>query len=331
MPARRASRASRTTWLADVARDADRREIARVEARQHRDREDLRPAQPLARGRRAPPPRDGRAASSPALPEACRLKIRTPSRAASTPARATVCRDVVELEVEEDLAAVPVHHAHDVGPGVHEELLADLEVADLAAPATARAPPPRRAESTSSATISRCRGRRRTGASRRRPAHRPGSRACGDPRRDLADRHLLPPRPRAAPSARRSRAASARGPTVTRSGNADQVGVLELDARAARRGRRAAPRCRPPRARAQTRSAVSRSVASPTFTGTTCARERRERHRPDDAVVVVVLLDRRGHGARDADAVAAHLDRLLLRRRRRGSAPSWPREYFVPR
>src|SRR5205823_14757978 len=37
----------------------------------------------------------------------------------------------------------------------------------------------------------------------------------------------------------------------------------------------------------------------------------RERRRPDDARVVVVLLDRGGDGAGDADPVAAHLDRPL--------------------
>src|SRR5207237_2346898 len=37
----------------------------------------------------------------------------------------------------------------------------------------------------------------------------------------------------------------------------------------------------------------------------------RERRRPDHAGVVVVLLDRRSDSARDADPVAAHLDRAL--------------------
>src|SRR5207244_10831579 len=36
-------------------------------------------------------------------------------------------RDVVELQVEEDLRAVPVDHPHDLGTRVQEELLADLE------------------------------------------------------------------------------------------------------------------------------------------------------------------------------------------------------------
>src|SRR5680860_156192 len=34
--------------------------------------------------------------------------------------------------------------------------------------------------------------------------------------------------------------------------------------------------------------------------------ERRDRRRPDDAALVVMLLDRGGHRARDADAIAAH-------------------------
>ena len=46
-------------------------------------------------------------------------------------------------------------------------------------------------------------------------------------------------------------------------------------------------------------------------------RERGHGDRPDDALVVVVDLDDRGHGALDADAVAAHdrLDRLAVRAR----------------
>ncbi len=40
--------------------------------------------------------------------------------------------------------------------------------------------------------------------------------------------------------------------------------------------------------------------------------ERRHRQRPDDAALVVVLLDRRGDDARDADAVTAHFHRLLF-------------------
>src|SRR4029079_4028035 len=40
--------------------------------------------------------------------------------------------------------------------------------------------------------------------------------------------------------------------------------------------------------------------------------ERRERRRPDNARGIVMLLERAGHGARDADAVAAHFHGPLL-------------------
>ena len=39
--------------------------------------------------------------------------------------------------------------------------------------------------------------------------------------------------------------------------------------------------------------------------------KRRDGHRPDDAVGVVILFDRGGHHAADADAVTAHLDGLF--------------------
>src|SRR5712691_5126838 len=40
--------------------------------------------------------------------------------------------------------------------------------------------------------------------------------------------------------------------------------------------------------------------------------ERRDRHRPDDARIIVTQLDRGGHGASDSEAVAAHDHRLSL-------------------
>src|SRR5262249_61286139 len=40
-------------------------------------------------------------------------------------------RDVVELQIEEDVTRVPVHHADHFRSGVEEELLADLERPDL--------------------------------------------------------------------------------------------------------------------------------------------------------------------------------------------------------
>ena len=47
--------------------------------------------------------------------------------------------------------------------------------------------------------------------------------------------------------------------------------------------------------------------------------ERRDRRREDDAARVVVLLDRRGHDARHADAVATHLEGLASRPPRSGT------------
>ena len=58
--------------------------------------------------------------------------------------------------------------------------------------------------------------------------------------------------------------------------------------------------------------AVAMTSSSSCCSSSTRDLVRRERHRPDDAVLVVVLLDGRGDDARDADAVAAHLGRLLL-------------------
>ena len=52
--------------------------------------------------------------------------------------------------------------------------------------------------------------------------------------------------------------------------------------------------------------------------------ERRDRVGPDDAALVVVLLDRRAEDARDADAVAAHLAAAAACRPRRGRWRSWP-------
>ena len=144
-----------------------------------------------------------------------------------------------------------------------------------------------------------------------RAATPPGSRAWRRPARDLGHRHLRRPRPPPRlhlDAATRQRARPHRDPH----GQADQVGVLELRRRAARRGRRGARRR--PRRSSSSYSALGRlpqrGVAD--VDRHDVRRVRRERHRPDDAVGVVVLLDGRGHRARDADAVAAHHDRLLL-------------------
>ena len=185
--------------------------------------------------------------------------------------------------------------------------------------------------STSSATMRRCAQacRWRAGSPAATHAARPTQRR--DPCDDLARPAPRSPRLAARGFSSTQPRASARGPTVTRTGMPIRsaslnftpgplVAIVEqrVDARA-------------PRARRAMRSAVSRSAASLDVDRHDVRAERRERRRPDDAVVVVVLLDRRGDRARDADAVAAHLDRRAPGRRRRGTSPSWPREYFVPR
>ena len=58
--------------------------------------------------------------------------MRTPMRVASRRRFGHRSRDVVELEIEEDFAALLANHAHDRRPGVEEELLADLEEAHFA-------------------------------------------------------------------------------------------------------------------------------------------------------------------------------------------------------
>ena len=87
-----------------VAGDADAPQVARaarlvstVTARMRRPAQALAPADARHLGAR-------RASIISRLPEACRSKKRTPSRAASTPALRDRVRDVVELEIEEDVA-----------------------------------------------------------------------------------------------------------------------------------------------------------------------------------------------------------------------------------
>ena len=104
MPASRASRARRTTWLSTPLRTPTRRRSSCVEAGQHGDREQLRPPQVLGAadlvhlGDRLPHHRDAARGVQVehAHAEARRLDAGLGHRA----------RDVVELEIEEDVAAV---------------------------------------------------------------------------------------------------------------------------------------------------------------------------------------------------------------------------------
>ena len=172
---------------------------------------------------------------------------------------------------------------------------------------------------------------RRDGAPTRQAPASPSRRSA--PRRRRAGR--APPssgRSRCAASARRCPSASPLAPIVTRSGMPIEVRVLELhagalvavvpqDLDAARLERVVellAPPSRPP--------PPCPSVTRCTWYGAIA-------HRPADAVVVVVLLDRRRHEARDADAVAAHDERLLAAASRRCTSriPSPSSSTCVPR
>ena len=96
--------------------------------------------------------------------------------------------------------------------------------------------------------------------------------------------------------------------------DADQVGVLELHARPLVAVVQSTSMPAPGELVVQLLGGASPTRASVTFTGDDEHLVGRQRHRPDDAVLVVVLLDGRGDDPVDADAVAAHDDRVLLRR-----------------
>ena len=128
--ASRASRARRTTWLSTPACTPTRRRSSRVRL--------VSTVTASIFGRRSCSLRQTRFTSVTLcciiarLPEACRSNMRTPHARRLGGRFRDGARDVVELEVEEDLAALLLHHADDRRPGVQEELLADLEEADLA-------------------------------------------------------------------------------------------------------------------------------------------------------------------------------------------------------
>ena len=167
-------------------------------------------------------------------------------------------RDVVELEVEEDVARRGEWIMRTtVGSRLQEELLADLEGADLAARARGPAAPRRCQRSTSSATIRRCGACRWRGGPgitaappAPRPARRPpppGPRSTSPPARGFTSTQPL---------------ASARGPTVTRTGRPIRSASLNLTPGRSSRSSSSDVDARARSSVAATRSAVSRSAAS---------------------------------------------------------------------
>ncbi len=95
---------------------------------------------------------------------------------------------------------------------------------------------------------------------------------------------------------------------------------------AARRGRRTARRCR-----LLPNCAYRRSAQCAHGFGAVMVQredqhgERRQRFRPDDALVIVVLFNGGRHDARHTDAIAAHQRRQRPCRRGPAPRPSWPR------
>jgi hypothetical protein len=117
--------------LVGGAGDADLLEVGRLEARQHGDAEDLRLAQALGATH-------ARHVGDGALHHRETTRRVDVEHADAEPRRLDAgggdrVRDVVELEVEEDVGAARLHHADDVGAGVDEELLADLVERDRVA------------------------------------------------------------------------------------------------------------------------------------------------------------------------------------------------------
>src|SRR5205823_1712101 len=113
----------------DLVGHADAPEVAPAQARQHRDRQDLRPPDGLA----AAHARHLGVRALHHLEAARGVEIEEADaepRRLDAGARHGV-RDVVELEVEEHVHPVAVDHAHDLGARMEEELLAHLEDADV--------------------------------------------------------------------------------------------------------------------------------------------------------------------------------------------------------
>src|SRR5262249_38904925 len=302
--ARLASRARRTTWSSTSPstppsrRPRRARLVSTVTARM--------------RGRRRPSRRQTRATSSRVrviicrLPDACTSKKRTPSRAASTPALATVVGMSWNLRSRKTSRAWRWTMRTTSGPACRKSCLPTLKVPTSGASSRTR-PSASDRRSTSSAKIRRC---RRLSLERRITSMSPASHLRGHPGPNPAPPH--PPRP--ARGARLHLDAAARERARAHGdphGKSDQIRVLELDAWALlavveQRIHAGALEC--------VREGLGRlpqgDVAHAHRHDVRAVR--RERRRPDDAGIVVVLLDGRGDGPRDADAVAPHLDRPFL-------------------
>src|SRR2546422_1048358 len=113
----------------DLGGHADAPEVALAETRQHRDRQDLRSPDALAAA-------DARHLGVRALHHLEAARSVEIEEADAEPRRLDAgarhgVRDVVELEIQEHVHPVAVDHAHDLGTRVEEELLPDLEDADV--------------------------------------------------------------------------------------------------------------------------------------------------------------------------------------------------------
>src|SRR5882724_4402679 len=308
-----ASRASRTTWLSMPAmtptrfRSSRERLVSTVTARIF--------------GRRSASRRHARRTSATvtriisSLPDAWTSNILTPRRAASTPAFATVRGMSWNLRSRKTSPPRSRMRRTIAGPACRKICFPTLKrptsgsSSSISASASA-------VESTSSAKISRrllsvarpAPNRQWIVTSSRRDVQRLGDER-GDARRGLVDRHFDGRRLRAALELDRAAIERAR-PDGDPQRVPDQIGVLELhpgpllavveeDVDAARL-----------ELVVQAHGGRPQTLVAP-IDGHDGDGERGKRHRPDDAGVVVVLLDRGGDGARHADAVAAHLEHAL--------------------
>src|SRR5262249_25444744 len=174
--------------------------------------------------------------------------------------------NVVEFEVEKDVAAVAVHHAHHLGARLEEELLADLEGPDLRCQQTHQAlrfGEPVDVEGEDEPVSQAVGGAPDqwwpylgpTSAATRAATSPTGTSAAS-----AAVRGFTSTQPRA----------RARGPTVTRTGS--PIRSASLNFTPGRSSRSSSSVSTPEASSASARlSAVSRRDVSPTFTGTTCA------------------------------------------------------------
>src|SRR5262245_17610779 len=312
MPALRARRASRTTWSSTSSATPTRRRsllrrlvstvTARIFGRRRLSRRQTRVTSALVRSIISK------------LPEACRSKNRTPRRAASTPARATVWGMSWNLRSRNTSTPWRWIMRTTSGPECRMSCFPTLKTpTSFASSATRRSASAN--VSTSSAKISRWRmlsvrgGRNGQRVDITPPPSSSGAHQGGGAGGCVRDRYLDGVLV-GAPLELDDPVREAARPDRDAHGEPDQVGVLELDARAlvAVVEERVDPsglqlRGDPLGGLSQLRvGSVHRD--HPGAVG-------RERRRPDHARVVVVLLDRGRDGARDPDPVASHLDRPL--------------------